>query len=221
MRVLQKTGLTLYGLLAMANLANSQITEAQARPIDSLLVRKYLQFGNFHTVNSHPIVGGNNIVTWDLGNGLSPNIPGYFVAWSHNGRVNENTANLINSQPNQSYKLFDLATMPSAEFYKNQVLNYFVSIGIQVGIIESKRPEPKLYPNPVDRFTTLSSITQPNKEYSILLYDASGRLIDQFKGFTNEQGLDFELDFLRYTKGIYLIQFLNEDFLFSAKAIKK
>ena len=43
-------------LFVLPAISNAQITQQQARPIDSILIIEYLDEGEFHTTNYHGVV---------------------------------------------------------------------------------------------------------------------------------------------------------------------
>ena len=213
MSFLKNAGLTLCGLLGLASVSKGQISEEQARPIDSLLANNYLTSPTFHS----PSLLSPNLYVWTAGSGFYYSINDFYVNWTHKGKVHPDTIAMANSMPGQILEPFDLDQFETPNAYKIAVENWLQSIGINVGINEHKQLEHKLFPNPIDRFARLQANIQPGKEYSISVYDLSGRLVDNYNGITNEKGLNVELDFLKYAKGMYLIQFSSEDTSFSTK----
>lgn len=190
-----KHSLTMAFALAISLALVSQVTEVQVRMIDSTFVSTYLQFGNFHTENSHPVIGGENIITWDHGSGLYQNIPGYYVGWSNTERVDENTALLFNEVPGQSYKLFKLNEIQDTQSYEDSLSAWFTSIGIPVGMAETNETGFSLVPNPVKQNAVLQVKTEASEAWSLSIYDVSGRLLynTHYKSESNE--LRIELPF--------------------------
>lgn len=209
------------GLIALLPVAKSQITEQQVRPIDSAYVINYLQLGNFHTVNSHPVVGGDNIITWDHGSGLYQNIAGYYVGWSNTDRVDESIANILNSNPGQSYKTFNLNIMQEVQSYEDSLSAWFASIGIPVNLQDQNTVEYALFPNPVEENILLSASVAPFKEYILSIYDVSGRCIKQIQGVSATPGIHISLDFSSYSNGVYIVEFQSETTSFCTKVLKK
>ncbi|PKP52267.1 MAG: hypothetical protein CVT92_09665 [Bacteroidetes bacterium HGW-Bacteroidetes-1] len=210
-----------FSLIVMLHIAKSQVTERQVRPIDSAYVINYLQFGNFHTVNSHPVVGGDNIITWDHGSGLYQNITGYYVGWSNTDRVDESTASQINETNGQSYKTFNLNGMQDVQSYEDSLSAWFSSIGIPVNVREQNTFEYSLFPNPVEKNTILSVNVEPSKEYTLSIYDVSGRFIKKIQGVSDIGGVNVSLGFSSYTNGVYIVEFQSETTSFCTKVLKK
>ncbi len=209
------------GLIALLPVAKSQLTEQQVRPIDSAYVCNYLQFGNFHTVNSHPVVGGDNIITWDHGSGLYQNIAGYYVGWSNTDRVDESIANILNNTPGQSYKTFNLNVMQEVQSYEDSLSAWFASIGIPVNVRDLNAVEYALFPNPVEENILLSAKVEPSKAYTLAIYDFSGRCIKQLQGVSDIGGVNLNLGFSSYSNGVYIVEFQSETASFCTKVLKK
>ena len=165
-------------LLAFPLLDVAQITQQQARPVDSALATEYLDASNFHTINYHAVTfppGG--YFTWDAGCGLYLGIDDYYIAWSHTGMVADTLAACIDTMPSQAYRLFNLATMPGTDAYKDSVELWLGSLGVLVDIPRQNALNIKIWPNPL-QYSSILNITFPaSGSYSINIFDMNGKTV--------------------------------------------
>jgi len=199
----------------------SQITQQQARPIDSALVLEYLDSREFHTTNYHGVTfppGG--YWTWDAGCGLYMAIDDYFLAWSHTGMVADTLAACIDTMPCQAYRLFDLETMANTADYKDSVELWLGSLGIPVNIREVHKRSFHVWPNPMLANSTLNITCPINGDYVLTIVNILGEPVFKTSGSANKhQTQSFALTHLK--KGIYILLLEINEQLFTTQLIKK
>jgi hypothetical protein len=210
----QKFELTLCVLLSLLKISNAQITEEQARSVDSLLTNIYLASPTFHTMS----VLVPNLYVWTAGSGFKDN---KYVNWTHKGKVSSDDIVLANSQPNQYLAEFDLDNYNLPEDYKIAVENFLRDIGFPVSINDLFL-ESNIYPNPTfDKSNLIIPSLKPNEEYKILIFDMSGKNVKSYNGTTDNRGLNTNIDLTNLNNGVYLIRFQNDEVSFSKKVIKR
>lgn len=211
MKMLKKIGL---GLIASYNIANAQISREQARPVDSLLTHTYLSSPTFHSMS----LLSPNLYVWTAGSGYKDN---KYVNWTHEEEVSPEDIALANSQPNQCLEPFDLDSFNNPQDYQTAVETWLEQIGLPVGINENSL-EGKVYPNPtLDKIKLINPSFKPNQEYTLILYDITGREVKTYNGITGNNGLNATLDLSDFSTGAYIIRFNSNDISFSQKVIKQ
>lgn len=198
----------------------SQITQQQARPIDSALVAQNIEYGIFHTINYHDWPGPDGgAFTWDAGNGLYVGISEYAVAWSHTGMVADTIAACIDDSPCQAYRLFNLDSMANTDAYRDSVELWLSSLGIPVNIWEVQKRNFHVWPNPMSANSTLN-ITYPlNGDYVLTIVNLLGETAFKISGSANKyQNKSFDLTHLK--KGNYILYLEINKQIFTTQLIK-
>lgn len=211
----------IYFLLTVLNLqAISQITQQQARPIDSALIIEYLDKGEFHTTNYHGVTfppGG--YWTWDAGCGLYMAIDDYFLAWSHTGMVEDTLAACIDTMPSQAYRLFNLEFMPNPTAYHDSVEAWLGSLGIPVGIVISKHKKLNVFPNPIGGSSRVRIAVAEKGEYKLVIQSLEGKTIDIITGcLLNKEFIDVSVQHLK--KGVFVFSLSISEKQFSTLVVK-
>jgi len=206
-------------LIAIPITAITQISQSEARPIDSALVAEFLDEGNFHTTNYHGVTfppGG--YWTWDAGCGLYLAIDDYFLAWSHTGMVADTLATCIDTMPNQAYRLFDLETMINTDAYKDSVKLWLGSLGIPVDIKSFDEKTIKIWPNP---FSNLIKIRSPESgDFVLTIQNIEGRIVYNKNGVA-QSGQTHMINLSHLDKGLFVIIYSQEGKVLAKKIIKQ
>lgn len=192
----------------------SQITQQQARPIDSALVSEYLDLGDFHTMNYHGVTfppGG--YWTWDAGCGVYSAIDDWYLAWSHTGMVADTLAACIDTMPSQAYRLFDLATMLNTAAYKDSVELWLGSLGIPVNIREIYKRNFHVWPNPMTANSTLNITFPLNGDYVLTIVNMLSEEVFKISGAADKyQNKSFDLSHLKKGNYILLLEINKQKF---------
>lgn len=208
----------MFSLLLCPIISFSQITQSEARPVDSTLATQYLDMGNFHTLNYHGLTfppGGYFI--WDAGCGLYKAIDDYFLAWSHTGMVADTLAACIDTMPHQAYRLFNLADMINTEAYRDSVELYLNSLGIPVGIRTAKDEMIKIWPNPFDNFVKVK--LPENGWFTIRIVNSKGKTITNENAYARK-GQVIDMDLSNCEIGMHVIVLNQNRKLYTQKIIK-
>ena len=208
-------GLSLAGLLALES--EAQINQNQAFSVDSLIANTYLTSPVVHSENINETYNGP-VLTWDAVNGRFGNES---VAYSHVGKVDEEKANAINEVSGQNYTLFNLDHFSDVNQYQQAVENWLKNLGLPVSVNNLSPLEKKVFPNPTRGNLNLESNIPAGQDYKIRIYDMAGRLIQEYKGMTKNNGLNVGLDLSEYSNGMYIINFENKKTTFSTRVIKQ
>ena len=213
--------ITIFIVLTILNLrAISQITQQQARPIDSALIFEYLDEGEFHTTNYHGVTfppGG--YWTWDAGCGIYMAIDDYFLAWSHTGVVADTLAACIDTMPCQAYRLFNLETMPNPTAYHDSVEAWLGSLGIPVGINITKHQKLNVFPNPIAGSLKVRIAIPEKGEYKLVIQSLKGKTIDIITGYLlNKEFVDVSVQHLK--KGVFVFSLHISGKQFSILVVK-
>ncbi len=212
-----KKAIYLLPLAMFAIKTKAQITEQEALPIDSLIANTYLTAVNVHgeNINSTPT---GSVLTWDAVNGRFENKG---IGYSFPHRVDEETAEAINSVDGKEYKLFDLDSFSDVNQYQNAVEDWLREIGLPVNTNNYETLENKIFPNPVRNNAQFQANIPAGKKYEINIFDITGRMVKQHKGITENNGLNLNLDFTEFANGPYIVNFYNENTSFSKKVVKQ
>lgn len=205
-------GLGLLGLLALES--EAQITQEQTRPVDSLLVNKYLDSPTFHSYS----VLSPSLYVWTAGSGIKD---GDYINWTHKGEISTEDFEKANSMPNQYLGKFDLDYFSDVNQYQQAVENWLSELGLPVSVNDFNSLEKKVFPNPTRGDVNLEANIPAGQDYKIRIYDVSGRLIQEYKGITKNNGLNIGLDLSEYSNGMYIINFENKKTTFSKKVLKQ
>ena len=198
----------------------SQITQQQARPIDSALVVDNLDLGLFHARNYHGVTfppGG--YWTWDAGCGIYEAIDDYFLAWSHTGMVADTIAACLDTMPCQAYRLFNLDSMANTDAYRDSVELWLSSLGIPVNIWEVHKWNFHVWPNPMSANSTLNITCPLNGDYVLTIVNLLGEVVFKISGSANKyQNKSFDLTHLK--KGSYILYLEINKQIFTTQLIK-
>jgi hypothetical protein len=195
----------------------AQVTEGQVFPIDSAIAHAFLIAPNVHSENIHSTSSGS-VMTWDAANGRFGN---KLIAWSFSHRVDQETADAINSVNGKEYRLFDLDSIPGISEYQIDVENWLMELGLPVSINNKYQVEYKIYPNPVKKTARMEARIPPGENYQLCIYDLKGKLIQEVIGTTGDAGLKIDLDFENYPGGAYIVILKTNQRIFSIKLIRE
>ena len=68
-----------------------------------------------------------------------------------------------------------------------------------------------VYPNPATNNTTISFISTKGNKYTIEITDLKGKILERIKGISSSAQTNLILDVSKYTKGVYLINLIDEN----------
>lgn len=188
-------GLGLLGLLALES--EAQITQEQTRPVDSLLVNKYLDSPTFHSYS----VLSPSLYVWTAGSGIKD---GDYINWTHKGEISTEDFEKANSMPNQYLGKFDLDYFSDVNQYQQAVENWLSELGLPVSVNDFDDLENKVFPNP---FSDNINITGDDIK-SIIMYNPLGQKVYKNNNVNSDI---YQISGTNLAKGIYFIKVNNDE----------
>ncbi len=214
-----------FGLIAIVNVAICQISLQEA---DEVVQNKFPQYTLIYTFNSptmfqNPNTGQYTLI-YTVGAGHHPDsIHTLLAAVTDRFNVLPEQQNIVDADPKRHLWTYDRSEYQNIQQFSDS-LDVFLSKHFTISdISECNIPKEsiKIFPNPVEKNTMLKANIEPFKEYTLSIYDVSGRFIKKIQGISDIGGVNVSLGFSSYSNGVYIVEFQSETTRFCTKILKK
>ncbi len=192
------------GLTFLATQATAQISEQEARAVDSLVVYSgYFQAPTLHDTITLAGDNGNTYNIFCFGGGLYTPIDDYSIAWTGTEHATPGQEEEFDAQNGQAFKRFDLNDYNDSFAYRQALTDWLHSVGVPISLreIHFKELQIKIFPNPTTGKVNIKLSDSQNNVH-LKIFNAKGLLINAYTLDTNTQ-----IDFKTLPPGIYILRF--------------